>query len=236
MKCARAQRELLWLSRFGELGPSSQPHLDHLAGCPGCRDEVGLDRALVQQLRVALAERVESARPSPQAWETILERAQLPEPRRGRAWSWSGTIVGRLRFATAMAGTGLAVMLAMNMEVVSVPVPASAGDRAEAVLQQVPRLPTGRTSLIPYTRDQPEAPASASRPDPEARLTQPSARQPRWPAVTEPVTPDPVGEVTLRIVFLVQQTPEPAASAPTVVDPGVGASDSPPDSQAGVPS
>ncbi|MGI8999160.1 MAG: hypothetical protein ACR2GO_05580, partial [Candidatus Limnocylindria bacterium] len=79
MRCRRICRELLWLARFGEFGPSSAPHLDHLAHCGGCRDEVGFDRALVQHLRVALAERIEDAAPSPNAWSVILERAQAPE-------------------------------------------------------------------------------------------------------------------------------------------------------------
>jgi hypothetical protein len=238
MNCAKAQRELLWLSRFGELGPSSQPHLDHLAGCHGCRDEVGLDRAIVQQLRIALAERVENARPSPHAWETILERAQVPEPPRSRLWAWSGGLVARLRFATAMAGTGLAVMLALNMEVIPVPAPTPDPDRAvEAALQQVPRMPTGRTSLIPYTRDNPDTPVGATRPDPEATLTGASARQPVRPAAPEePLGSDGAEEVTLRVVFLVQQTPEPAAAARSADGPGIGASESPPPSQAGVPS
>jgi hypothetical protein len=119
MSCRRICRELLWLSRFGELGPSSQPHLDHLVGCRACRDEVGFDREMVRQLRTALAERVEGMQPSSAAWEGILRRAQAPEPRRVAAW-WQRSIglVGRLRTATAMAGTGLALVLALNMEVI----------------------------------------------------------------------------------------------------------------------
>jgi RNA polymerase sigma-70 factor (ECF subfamily) len=87
MKCRRICRELLWLARFGEFGPSSQPHLDHLANCRGCRDEVGFDRAMVEQLRIALAERIADAAPSPSAFDRIWARAQTPEPRpAARLW------------------------------------------------------------------------------------------------------------------------------------------------------
>jgi hypothetical protein len=214
MKCAKAQRELLWLARFGELGPSSQPHLDHLAGCRGCRDEVGFDRLMVQQLRIALAERVENARPSPHAWEAILERAQLPEPRRaGWLWHRSAGVVGRLRMATAMAGTGLAVILALNMQIGSYAVPATdAESRSEATsLQQVPRLPTGRTALVAYMLQSNAASSGASRPDPEVSLTQAPARLPQRPA-SAAAEDDATGAITepqVRLVFRIAQTPDP---------------------------
>lgn len=118
MSCRRICRELLWLSREGELGPSSQSHLDHLVGCRSCRDEVGFDREMVRQIRVALAERIDGIQPSSSAWEAILQRAQAPEPGGVAAW-WRRSIgiVGRLRTATAMAGTGLALVLALQMEI-----------------------------------------------------------------------------------------------------------------------
>jgi hypothetical protein len=119
MSCRRACRELLWLTRFGEFGPSSAPHLEHLAGCRACRDEVGFDRAMVQQLRLALAVRVTNATPSESTWERILARAQTPEPSQPTGiWRWLASIAVRQRMATAMAGTGLALVLALNMEVV----------------------------------------------------------------------------------------------------------------------
>ena len=131
MKCRRICRELLWLARFGEFGPSSQPHLDHLANCRGCRDEVGFDRAMVEQLRIALAERIADAAPSPSAFDRIWARAQTPEPRpAARLWGWSTAVIGRMRFATAMAGTGLALVLALNMNVVPVAGPASSAANA----------------------------------------------------------------------------------------------------------
>jgi len=120
MSCRRICRELLSFVRFGELGPRSQPHLDHLAGCASCRDEVGYDREMVQRLRTALAARIEGMDPSPQAWERILRRAQAPDPEPVEGWlARLGAAAIRRRTTTAMAGTALALVLALNMEVVS---------------------------------------------------------------------------------------------------------------------
>lgn len=118
MRCRRICRELLWLARFGEFGPSSAPHLDHLAHCGNCRDEVGFDRALVQQLRTALAERIEQAAPSPNAWGVILERAQAPE--RGIGAFLHGqaeALAARLRTATAITAMALAGIIATSTQV-----------------------------------------------------------------------------------------------------------------------
>jgi hypothetical protein len=115
MRCRRICRELLWLSRFGEFGPSSAPHLDHLAGCRACRDEVGFDRALVQQLRVALAERIANEEPSPGTWSIILARAQAPEVS-GLA-ALLGGLVGRLRTATAVSAVALAAIIATSTQI-----------------------------------------------------------------------------------------------------------------------
>jgi hypothetical protein len=118
MRCKRICRELLWLARFGEFGPSSAPHLDHLAQCGHCRDEVGFDRALVQQLRVALAERVAEAAPSPGAWGAILERAQAPERGLfGFLHGSAGALAARLRTATAVTAMALAGIIASSTHV-----------------------------------------------------------------------------------------------------------------------
>ena len=127
MSCRRVCRELLWLTRFGELGVDSQPHLDHLTTCRGCRDEIGFDRAMVEQLRAALAERIAHAAPPPGAWEGILARARAPEPRPIGWRAWSSALVGRLRL-TALAASGLALVLALNTQVVPMTVPSSTTD------------------------------------------------------------------------------------------------------------
>ena len=215
MKCRRICRELLWLARFGEFGPSSQPHLDHLAGCQGCRDEVGYDREMVRQLRAALAARIEGMTPSATAWEGILRRAQAPEPSRLASW-WSRStgVVARLRTATAMAGTGLALLLALNMEIVPLSSPsetdASVTSSATS-LQQVPRLPTGRTARVALLR-QSSAPAGAVRPDPESMMTQVEARisPPPMAISDEPTEEEPSTE--LRVVFRATQSRDPVRS------------------------
>lgn len=219
MSCRRVCRELLWLARFGEFGPSSQPHLDHLAGCQTCRDEVGFDRAMVQQLRIALAERIEDAVPSANAFQAILERTQQPEPRR---WfvTWT-TALGRLRFATAMAGTGLALVLALNMEVVRVDAPETdAATFEQATLQQVPRLPTGRTGLaVPGHHGGRVAPAA---PDPEdalmASVTRPLA--PTTPSTDEEGSAELADGpgVEIRVTFQPFQMHDPATTPAADVD------------------
>lgn len=215
MSCSRICRELLWLARFGEFGPSSQPHLDHLAGCRACRDEVGFDRAMVEQLRIALAQRIEHANPPSSAWEGILARTQLPEPAPAvRLWTWSTSLVSRLRWATAMAGTGLALVLALNMDIVAVGSPSTtdAGSASEpTTLQQVPRIPIERSSLAQFARDWGGGSAAAARPDPEAAtLTvvgriQPTARADEGETVDAEEAPP----AELRLVFRPMQTPDP---------------------------
>lgn len=228
MSCRRICRELLWLARFGELGPSSAPHLEHLAECRGCRDEVGFDRALVRQLRTALASRVEGATPSPSAWEAILERTQRSEPHATTGIrTWSSGVVGRLRFATAMAGTGLALVLALNMEVVPVIVPAdsvSAPAAEAAGLLQVPRLPVERGSEVQPTEAVAAAPSrDARRSDPEVAMTRVAART-APPAQASNGTEEPRDERAsgvIRVVFRPLQSPDPvgAPPSPTVAGP-----------------
>lgn len=141
MTCRRICRELLWQARFGELGPGSAPHLEHLTDCRGCRDELGFDRALVRQLRTALAARVEGVAPSPRAWEGVLARMARPEPRPSRLRAWSTMLVARLRFGSAMAGATLAILVALNVEIVPVR-PSDALDGASTIPStQAPERP-----------------------------------------------------------------------------------------------
>ena len=106
MSCRRVSRELLERFRFGEeLGLSSEPHLAHLQSCSACRMEVGLDCALVVQLRNALRARVADASPSPRSWEVVRERAlaaEAPAARLAAAWRW-------IRLAPAAAALSLMV-------------------------------------------------------------------------------------------------------------------------------
>jgi hypothetical protein len=118
MRCRRIRRELLWLARFGEFGPSSAPHLEHLSRCSSCRDEVGFDRALVQQLRRALAERTAGDEPSSGAWDAILERAMAPESGLlGYLRGHAVTLEARLRTATAVSAIALAGIIATSTQV-----------------------------------------------------------------------------------------------------------------------
>lgn len=213
MSCRRICRELLWLARFGELGPSSAPHLEHLSSCRACRDEVGFDRAMVEQLRRALAARIEHASPSPTAWDAILARARTPEPPPARRlWEWSAALVSRLRVATAVAGTGLALVLALNMEIVpAVTEPSDAGTVGELALTQVPRVPPASNSLAALARTWGAGPgSSAVQSDPEAALRV-AGRRPATLAVNQ-AAEEPAAEtqVTLRINVRSLQTPEPA--------------------------
>jgi hypothetical protein len=159
MSCRRIRRELLWLVRFGDFDAGSAPHLEHLAGCQGCRDEVGLDRALVRQLRTALAERIGDASPSPRAWEGVMARMSQPEPSMQRPWS--ARLAAFLRAGSAMAGASLALVLALNLELApigSVPSPDSTGlevvtattpaGRGASLRQWEGRAPAAGTGLV----------------------------------------------------------------------------------------
>jgi len=106
MSCRRVSRELLERFRFGEeLDLRSDPHLAHLQTCAACRTEVGLDRALVGQLRTALRARVAGATPSPGSWQVVRDRAlALDAPGSGMSsiWRW-------MRLAPAAAAMSLMV-------------------------------------------------------------------------------------------------------------------------------
>ena len=112
MSCRRVSRELLERFRFGEeLDLRSDPHLAHLQACGACREEVGLDRALVLQLRRALQARVGDASPPRGSWESVRARALAMPPER----SAGALLIRWLRILPA----GVAV--AMMMVAVAVP-------------------------------------------------------------------------------------------------------------------
>jgi hypothetical protein len=239
MSCRRICRELLWLARFGEFGPSSQPHLDHLAMCRGCRDEVGFDRAMVEQLRRALAERIADAAPSARAFDRILARTQVPEPRPAiRLWERSTALIGRLRFATAMAGTGLALVLALNMNVIPIAVPATdgGGGAEAATLQQVPRMLPARSSLAELIRTWGGSEPGASRPDADAVLTV-GGRVPAARSDDDGIASSS-GQTELRLVVRAVQVPDMGGGTSATVAAGepAAASDDAGEPPAGRPS
>lgn len=208
MSCRRVCRELLSFVRFGELGPRSQPHLDHLAGCGSCRDEVGYDREMVQRLRMALAARIEGMDPSPEVWDRILRRAQAPDPEPVTGWlARLGMAVARRRTTTAMAGTALALVLAMNMEVVSV-MPVVTGDASMEAAVIESDASDARRWARPSTIRQAaateravEAPVVASS-QPELRMTGIVAGLTPPSAPAAPPEPAPAVRVVFRTVEL----------------------------------
>ena len=110
MSCRKATRELLQRLRFGEqLDAQSAPHLEHLRTCAACREEVGLDRALVVELQRALRARVEGFAPPETAWDGVRQRA-LAES--GPRWmAWFSRISTGLRAAGAVAAVALVLVL-----------------------------------------------------------------------------------------------------------------------------
>ena len=220
MSCRRICRELLWLARFGEFGPSSAPHLDHLADCRGCRDEIGFDRALVQQLRLALAERIEQAAPSPAAWGVILERAQEPERGiRGFLQGRAGALAARLRTATAITAVALAGIIATSTHV-AITHPEAGSAETEVLTSSAGEL-YERQPLLQRARGDTRVPViyvpTAPPPDAEAAFLVSAFQAGMGPAavvVEEPVEVD-AGETAIKSVLSLGG----AASRVTPVDP-----------------
>jgi hypothetical protein len=106
MSCQRIAREVIEFFRFGDLDARSAPHLDHLAVCAACREEVGLDRELVITLQRAIRARVDGHAPSPGAWLEIRRRALQSEPP-----TWRGRLLPVFR----LAPIGAAVVLALAL-------------------------------------------------------------------------------------------------------------------------
>jgi anti-sigma factor RsiW len=113
VSCSRVRRELLEHFRFPqELGSRSGPHLAHLESCAACREEVGINRELVEQLRRALRERVEGSDPSAASWDLVRRRTveRPPTPWTMRVVRWGSllpaAVAGILMLAT-VSETGL---------------------------------------------------------------------------------------------------------------------------------
>jgi hypothetical protein len=226
MRCKRICRELLWLARFGEFGPSSAPHLDHLAGCGHCRDEVGFDRALVQQLRAALAQRIEQAAPSAGAWGVILERAQAPE--RGiRAYlhDQAGALAARLRTATAISAMALAGIIATSTHV-AITHPQAGSAETEVVTNGAGEL-FERQPLVPRARGAARVPVSyvvvAAPSDPEDAFLVSASMASAAPAtegVEQSVEPDVVETTVESVISLGGTASRVAPLDPVGGDPG----------------
>jgi hypothetical protein len=137
-----------------------------------------------------------------------------------------------------MAAPGLALVLALNMEIV--PVGAPSTNDATAVpertsLQQVPRLPVERSSLAYLTRAWGSSGGAVAQPDPEAALTFATRVQPPVrTAETDVSEPAPTTELRLVIRPLQTHDPGPIRSPAAIEREG-----NPPeliDSEAGLPS
>lgn len=211
MSCRRVRRGLLSMTRFGEFGPDSERQLDHLAGCQACRDEVGCDRHTIRLLREALEARVEGMEPSSLAWEQVRTRAQQPEPASPR-WPWRrlADVMVFGRTLTAVAGTGLALVLALNTQVVTVTQPRQEAPSARPVAgDDGPTSAWDRSSRLTSANDAADVARIVWQPDPEglvtavdastvsAALTQPAVEEPAEEAMTEviitvlPLAPEP---------------------------------------------
>ena len=94
----------------------------------------GFDRALVRQLRTALAARIGDATPSPRAWEGVLARMRQPEPSVTRPWT--SKLAAFLRAGSAMAGASLALVVALNLEIA--PIGAAPSPDVSAVTASAP--------------------------------------------------------------------------------------------------
>jgi anti-sigma factor RsiW len=171
MSCRRVSRELLERFRFGEeLDRRSEPHLAHLQSCGTCREEVGLDRALVLQLRRALRARVGDGTPPGGSWEAVRARA-LEAP--------SGRPLGALLirwvrlFPAAVAVTVMAIAVGVPHSAPAAPLQ----ERSWVLTQQLP--PSGEWVPPWYIRYRPVTPIEPSRGGPLAS------------DFTEPVDPDP---------------------------------------------
>ena len=111
MSCSRVRRDLLAQMAFDdEAWPGSVRHLDHLEACADCREEVGIDRDLVRQLRRALRDRVEGHAPSATTWSLVRSRTvdQAAQPLADRLVRWGGMVAAAAAAGVMMIGVATA--------------------------------------------------------------------------------------------------------------------------------
>ncbi len=108
MSCSQVRRELLEHFALRE-GLEPWPHLAHLESCADCRQEVGVDRGLVRQLRRALRDRVEGGASSEASWELVRRRIvdRPVQPWSVRVLRWGGV-------ASAAAAATMMFAIAIN--------------------------------------------------------------------------------------------------------------------------
>jgi len=166
-------------------------------------------------LRAALAARVDGMEPSPGVWEQVRTLAQQPEPRPSR-WPWrrgDGMALGRS--LTAMAGTGLALVLALNTQIVTVPRPLADPSSPSVVQDQDggplawDRLPLAGGDGTAPSRQAPSIEIDAQ-PDPEGLVMNVDAGQ-VLASITSSAPQDPVAEPAGQVIVLVRLplAPEP---------------------------
>lgn len=171
VSCKRARSELLDYFAFGEeLGSRSDPYLAHVQTCAECRMEIGIDQALVKNLRRALRERVEGREPSAASWQLVRSRTvdRQEHPWAARVVQWGGM---------ASAATAAVVLL---FAVVTAPDSRALPGTTSSVVTAASRR------AIPPVDEGPSLPALQSTADASQR--QPTPPFPGWPNNTQKQT------------------------------------------------
>lgn len=141
MSCSQARRELLEYFALGEdLTPQSAPHLAHLESCADCRREMGIDRGLVRNLRLALQARVEGHAPSGASWERVRSRT-VDRPAR----PWTAHVMHWRGMVSAAAAAGM-MLFAVATAPQTATLPLTQSSFASAARRVVPPVEDGRGS------------------------------------------------------------------------------------------
>jgi hypothetical protein len=171
VSCKRARSELLDYFAFGEkLGSRSDPYLAHVQTCAECRMEIGIDQALVKNLRRALRERVEGRAPSAASWQLVRSRTvdRQEHPWAARVVQWGGM---------ASAATAAVILL---FAVVTAP-----EGRVLPGTTTPPVMATSRRAIPPVDEDQGTASLQSTV---DAAPRQPTPPFPGWPTNTQKQT------------------------------------------------